>query len=297
VSANANSTTSTDQPWTVGRVIDWTTGHLKKHGSETPRLDAEILLAHARGCQRIQLYTNYDEVLDDATRAVMRGLVTRRAQAEPVAYLVGHREFYGLDFRVTSDVLIPRPDTETLVLELISLASKQDQPRILELGAGSGCIVIAAAVNLPQGEFTAVDISPAALEIARANAEAHDVSSRITFGEGDLFEALADESQYDFIVSNPPYIPDGEIAGLEPDVRDHEPHLALAGGEDGLDVIRRILDGAGARLKSGGFLLLEIGEEQGNVLPELIAARGDYETCRIVTDLAQRPRVAVAQRK
>jgi release factor glutamine methyltransferase len=297
VSSDARTTTTgTDQPWTVGRVIDWTTGHLKKHGSDTPRLDAEILLAHARACPRIQLYTHYDEVLGDDIRATMRALVMRRAQAEPVAYLVGHREFYGLDFHVSSEVLIPRPDTETLVLELLTLAASQPQPQVLELGTGSGCIAVATAMNLPAAKFVAVDVSSAALKVATKNAAMHNVSARIDFREGDLFAPLDVEAQFDFVVSNPPYIADAELAQLDADVRDHEPHLALAGGADGLDVIRRIIAGAGQRLKSGGFLLLEIGAEQGNVLPELIAVCGDYRESRIVNDLAHRPRVAVAER-
>ncbi len=296
MSSDAQTTPRAEQPWTVGRVIDWTTAHLKTHGSDTPRLDAEILLAHARNCPRIQLYTHYDEVLSDEVRAVMRELVTRRARAEPVAYLVGHREFYGMDFRVTPDVLIPRPDTETLVLELLTLAADRPQPRILELGTGSGCIAIATAANLPTAEIVAIDISPEALHVAAQNAEKHGVADRIEFHCGDLFAPLKSDATFDFIVSNPPYIPAAELAELDADVRDHEPHLALDGGADGLDVIRRLIAGSGARLKSGGFLLLEIGAEQGNVLPELIDASGDYRTPRIVQDLAQRPRVAAAQR-
>ena len=181
VSSDAKSTAGADQPWTVARVIDWTTGHLKKHGSDTPRLDAEILLAHARNCPRIQLYTHYDEVLSDEVRAVMRELVTRRARAEPVAYLVGHREFYGLDFRITPDVLIPRPDTETLVLELLTLAGGLPQPQILELGTGSGCIAVAAAVNLKASHITAIDISAAALAVARSNVRSAGGRRRVRF--------------------------------------------------------------------------------------------------------------------
>ena len=163
------------EEWTVRRVLDWTTAHLKQHGSETPRLDAEILLAHARGCRRIELYTRFDEPLTDAQRAVMRDLAKRRAKSEPVAYLVGHREFFSLDLRVTPDVLIPRPDTETLVVELIDAARAVESPRILDLGTGSGCIAIAAAVNLPSARVTATDLSDAALAIARENAEKHAV--------------------------------------------------------------------------------------------------------------------------
>ena len=158
------------EEWTVRRILDWTTAHLKQHGSDTPRLDAEILLAHARACRRIELYTHFDEPLTDAQRAVMRDLAKRRAKSEPVAYLVGHREFFSLDFRVTPDVLIPRPDTETLVVELIDAAKPLESPRILDIGTGSGCIAVAAAVNLPKAQITATDLSEAALAIARENA-------------------------------------------------------------------------------------------------------------------------------
>ena len=162
-----------DGAWTVGKIIDWTTAHLRKHGSDSPRLEAEILLAHARRCPRIQLYVQYNELLTDDQRAVMRDLVRRRAQAEPVAYLVGRREFFALDFRVTPDVLIPRPETETLVLQLIAAVKSRPNPRILDVGTGSGCIAIAAAVNVPGALVTAIDISPRALDVARDNASRH----------------------------------------------------------------------------------------------------------------------------
>lgn len=282
--------------WTVGRVIDWTTGHLRKHGSDTPRLDAEILLAQAKSCPRIQLYTCYNEVLDESVRAVMRDLVKRRAAAEPVAYLVGHREFYSLDFRITPNVLIPRPDTETLVLELLTLAANQPSLRILEIGTGSGCISISTAVNLPEASITATDISREALDVARENAARHRVEDRILFLEGDLFSVLENEPPFDFLVSNPPYVTLADWKQLDPGVRDHEPKLALCGGERGTEVIERLLAGAGERLKSGGHLMLEIGDEQGTVLPKLIADTGDFEEARIVKDLAGRPRVAAARR-
>src|SRR5262245_26024610 len=187
--------------WTVGKIIDWTTGHLKKHGSESPRLEAEILLAHARNCPRIQLYVHYNELLSDGERVLMRDLVRRRAQAEPVAYLVGHREFFGLDFRVTPDVLVPRPETETLVLELITAAKLLGSPAILDVGTGSGCIAAAAAVNLPRARVTATDTSPAALAIARENAARHGVSDRIQLLQSDLLASLAGDAQFDVIAS------------------------------------------------------------------------------------------------
>lgn len=283
--------------WTVRRILDWTIPHLKAHGSESPRLDAEILLAHARGCPRIQLYTNYDEPLTDAQRTVMRDLVQRRAAAEPVAYLVGHREFFGLDFQVTKDVLIPRPDTETLIVEVIETLKPQTAPRVLDVGTGSGCIAISLAVNCPNAEVTAIDQSESALAIARQNAETHAVSSRIRFLHGDLFAPLAADVQFDLIASNPPYIASAEIETLSADVRLHEPRSALDGGPDGLDVIRRLIAGAPQHLGPLGKLLVEISGEQAEAVTQLLAANGSYDEIAVLKDLAKQPRVVRAARK
>lgn len=303
---------STDPPagadvWTVGRIIDWTTGHLKKSGSDTPRLDAEILLAHARKCSRIKLYVDYATPLTDSQRGAMRDLVRRRAQAEPVAYLVGHREFFGLDFRVTPDVLIPRPETETLVLETLTAAkkiggegsrdAKRSPPRILDVGTGSGCIAIACAVSLPQSQVTAIDISPPALALARLNAQTHKVADRIRFLEGDLLKPLAANEQFDLIASNPPYVADDEMAGLPPDVGRHEPHLALRAGPHGLDVIRRLVASAAPHLVPTGRLLIEISPEQAPAVFELLASQGAYQPATTVKDPSGRLRVVTAQRK
>jgi release factor glutamine methyltransferase len=286
---------SADAAWTVGKIIDWTTAHLKKHGSETPRLDAEILLAKARNCPRSQLYVQYHELLTDDERSVMRDLVRRRAQAEPVAYLVGHREFFGLDFRVTPDVLIPRPETETLVLELIAAARAYTRPRILDVGTGSGCIAVAAAVNLPAAAVTATDISPPALEIARANASHHDVAGRIRFVEGDLFAVLETGDLFDVIVSNPPYVADGEIETLPADIRQHEPQQALRAGPQGLDVIARLVAGATAHLAGGGTLLIEISPEQAAAVVALVDQTGAFETSRVIKDASGSERVVAAR--
>ncbi len=295
MSTNASSPAG-DAPWTVSRILDWTTQHLKKAGCETPRLDAELLLAHARGCPRIQLYVQFQEVVTDAQRAVMRDLVKRRAAAEPVAYLIGHREFFSLDFEVTHDTLIPRPDTETLVLELISVARRQPAPRILELGTGSGCIAISAAVNVPAANVTAVDISPATLEVARRNARRHKVDSRVEFVLGDLFAGLTHGRTFDWIVSNPPYIPQGELATLSADVRLHEPPMALDGGPDGLVVIRRLLSEAPGWLVPGGTLLCEFSPEQSTSLLALVEGNPAWTGGRILKDLAGRARVLGGQR-
>lgn len=288
---------SEENVWTVRRILDWTIPHLKSHGSESPRLDAEILLAHARGCPRIQLYTNYDQPLTDEQRSVMRDLVKRRAAAEPVAYLVGHREFFGLDFLVTKDVLIPRPDTETLIVEAIELLKPQAAPRVLDVGTGSGCIAITLAVNCPNARVTATDSSEAALAIAQENARKHGVAESIQFLSGDLFAPLTAGEQFDLIASNPPYIPTAEIETLQPDVRFHEPRSALDGGPDGLDVIRRLVADAPKLLVAGGHLLLEIASEQADAVTQLLVDNGHYEDTAVLKDLAKKPRVVRAARK
>jgi release factor glutamine methyltransferase len=265
--------TSSDD-WTVRRVLDWTVEHLTKHGSDAPRLEAEVLLAHARGCQRIQLYTRYDERLGDDERATMRDLVKRRANHEPVAYLVGHREFFALDFRVTPDVLVPRPETETLVLESIERLRDHAGPRILDLCTGSGCVAVTLARQLPRAAIVAVDVSAAACAIARENAERHAVGARLVILEGDLFEPLEANDRFDAIVANPPYVTETEFETLAPDVRLHEPRLALVAGTDGLDIVRRILAASPSRLVPGGRVLLEVDPGQVDAVIELATGHG-----------------------
>lgn len=282
--------------WTVNRVLDWTVKHLKQNGSPSPRLDAEVLLAHARGCSRIKLYTDFDQPMTDTQRGVMRDLVKRRAQAEPVAYLIGEREFYSLKFKLTRDVLIPRPDTEVLVMELIERARNLPAPKILDLGTGSGCIAVTTAVNLAHAHVTAVDVSPTALQVARENAERHKVDPRLEFFAGDLFAPIPAGKKFDFIVSNPPYIPSGELAGLQQDVRKHEPQLALDGGPDGLDVIRRIVADLPAFLGENGTFLLEIDPPQFTAVQTMLSETGQFEKISVVKDLAGEPRVVIASR-
>lgn len=286
---------STSPPWTVRRVLEWTTSHLQKHGSETPRLDAEVLLAHARGCRRIQLYTEYDAELPEAVRARMRELVQRRAQLEPVAYLVGHREFFSLDLVVTPAVLIPRPETETLVIEVLAIAKTLPRPHILDLCTGSGCVAIAVARNCPGARVTATDRSPAALEVARTNVQKHRLDEQITLCCGDLFAAVADPERFNIVVSNPPYVPTGEIAGLSADVRGFEPKEALDGGTDGLDVIRRIVAEAPRRLTSPGWLLLELSPEQAPAVRQIATETGCYTEIDLIKDLSGHYRVLRAR--
>lgn len=284
-----------DEPWTVRRVLEWTTSHLKKHGSDTPRLDAEILLAFARGCPRIQLYTQFDEPLSDQVRAQMRELVQRRSKAEPVAHLVGQREFFSLTFKVTRDVLIPRPDTETLVIEILDHVKNLPSARILDLCTGSGCVAIAVARNCKTAHVTASDISAPALAIARENAARNHVEDRVELVESDLFASFPAGSAFDIIAGNPPYIPTAEISTLDADVALHEPRLALDGGADGLSVLRRIIHEAPAFASPNALLLLEFTPEQATSLEAMLAEHGGYDEISVRKDLAHRPRVLKAR--
>lgn len=276
-------------------MLEWTTSHLKKHGSDSARLDAEILLAFARGCPRIQLYTQFDEPLSDDVRAKMRDLVQRRANAEPVAYLVGQREFFSLSFRVTPDVLIPRPDTETLVMEILDAVKGLSSPKVLDLCTGSGCVAIAVAKNCAAAHVTAVDISPAAIAIAGENAVRHHVETRVDLLESDLFATIPQGTKFDVIAGNPPYVPSGEIDQLDAEVAKHEPRLALDGGPDGLSVVHRIVNEAPKHSAPNGLLLLEFTPEQASTIETILTQHGGYNEITIRKDLAHRPRVITAR--
>ena len=284
-----------DDSWTVRRVLEWTTAHLKKHGSDTPRLDAEILLAHARGCQRIQLYTQFDDPLTEIVRGTMRGLVQRRTKSEPVAYLVGVREFFSLGFKVTPDVLIPRPDTETLVMEVLDAIKGMAAPHVLDLCTGSGCVAVAIAKNAKSARVTATEISPAAIPIALENIARHAVADRVEVLESDLFNAIKPGSKFNVIASNPPYIPSAEIDQLDAEVSQHEPRLALDGGPDGLALLRRIIHEAPKFAADDAILLLEFTPEQSDQLTAILTEHGGYEEIVIRKDLAHRPRVLKAR--
>lgn len=289
-------TTQTAGEWTVRRVLEWTIGHLKSHGSESPRLDAEVLLAHAWKCPRIQLYTRYDVVLPDDVRGVMRDLVKRRAAHEPVAYLTGRREFFSLEFHIPPGVFIPRPATETLIVETLPRASRTESPRILDLCTGSGCIAVTLAKQLPTAVVTAIDLNPLAVQTTRDNAARHGVADRVTVIEGDLYSTLPPGERFDVIVSNPPYVCDGEIPGLAPDIRDHEPRLALAAGADGLDVVRRIAAGLAEHLTPHGAVLLEVSPEQTTATRELLVETGLFTSVDVVRDMDRNERVVRAVR-
>jgi release factor glutamine methyltransferase len=294
---------STGEPWTIGRLLSWTSQYLKGHGSESPRLDAEVLLAHVRGCPRIELYTAFDVEPGEEARAAFRELVRRRAQGEPVAYLVGQREFYSLTFRVTPDVLIPRPETEFVVIALLDAVRQRtaqglpaEALAIADVGTGSGILAVCAAKNVPGCHVTAVDVSPAALQVARSNAEAHGVADRIEFVESDLFASVPAEQRFDYVVSNPPYVTEEEMSRLPPTVRDHEPRLALAAGPQGTDVLAPLVAQSGERLLSGGSLICEISPMLRDAVAGLLGSDGRWQAPAFVKDLAGQPRVVVVKR-
>ena len=287
-----------DQPWTLGRLLEWTTDFLRDKNSESPRLDAEVLLAHARGCQRIELYTAFEERADESLRIAFRELVRRRAEGTPVAYLVGHREFFSLSFRVTPDVLIPRPETELLVVRVLDLAkSLTGQLRLADVGTGSGVLAVCCAKHLPACHVTALDISPEALKIAGHNAASHEVVERIEFVCSDLFGTREPSQEFDFILSNPPYVASSEFKDLDISVREFEPSLALDGGEQGTEVVERLLPEAARRLKPAGWLLIEVSPTAASRVEQLLAADDRLTVHETIADLAGRPRVVQAQRR
>ncbi len=283
--------------WTIKELLAWTTSHFKEKGIEAAKREAELLLAHVLQTTRIELVARYDEQPTDAERTKYRELIKRRGDGWPVAYLVGSRGFYLLDFEVDPGVLVPRPDTETLVVEAVNRLKPLTAPAVLDLGTGSGCIAVSLAHWKKDAHVTATDVSPDALAVAKRNATKHGVADRMTFLQGDLFAALPAGALFDVVASNPPYIAQSEFADLAPEVRDHEPRLALDGGPDGLAFYRRIANGVGAFLKPGGSLLLEIGWKQDDAVRSLLSERPELELGPTLKDMGKNPRVVTARRK
>ncbi len=279
----------TDEAWTPLRLIAWTQGFFAKGGVDAPRLTAEILLAHALSCDRMRLYLDFDKPLGAPELSAFRELVRRRAAGEPTAWLTGRREFLGHAFRVTPEVLVPRPETELLVEA--ALAALPQGGALLDLCTGSGCIAISVALARPDARVVATELSPAALAVARANGDA--LGAKVEWLEGDLDGPVAAGERFDVIVSNPPYVPSGEIAGLSREVR-KEPRMALDGGVDGLDTLRRIVSCAPSRLRPEGLLLMEMHETHASTLPALCRAAG-FAGAEVGRDLASLPRWVVAR--
>jgi release factor glutamine methyltransferase len=285
------------EAWTIGRLLIWTTDFLKKKGADSPRLDAEVLLAHALKCARVHLYTHYEDIVSEPDRARFRDLVKKRSEGEPVAYLVGKKEFFSLPLAVSRAVLIPRPDTETLVVEFLTRFKTREGVNAVDVGTGSGAIALACLGHHATARFAAIDLSREALAVARSNAEALKLSDRVTFHEGDLLAPVAHAGPFDAILSNPPYIPTGAIADLDVGVRDFEPRQALDGGPDGLRVVARLIDEAAPLLAPRGVLLIEIGSDQEKPVRALLEARPELDLAPTVRDAANHPRVVAAARR
>jgi release factor glutamine methyltransferase len=284
-----------DETWTIGRLLDWTAKFLAQKGAEFPRLDTEVLLSHTLGCKRIELYTRYEEPATDEARARFKELIRKRVEGCPVAYLVGRKEFFSLEFEVNPAVLIPRPDTETLVVEALRLAKEMPEPNVIDIGTGSGAIAVAVAKRHPGAKVTATDISPEALAVAQRNATKHGLGERIRFLQGDLFAPVPADDRFDLILSNPPYIAHEDIPKLAAGVRDCEPHLALDGGPGGYAVFDRLIREAPRHLKPGGYLIVEIGAPQEGPARQRIEALQAYELGPTIKDGSGHPRVLRAR--
>ena len=319
--ASGSGPDARDRTWTVLELLRWTTDYFSRSGIDSARLDAEVLLAHALETERLRLYIDYEKPVLPEERDRYRALVKRRAQERvPVSQLLGEREFWSLPFKVTSDVLTPRPETETLVEFALSKAAKAargsqglaadavrgvepgesavaaEAPgspfRILDIGTGSGAIALALASELPQAEITATDLSERALQIAILNADQLHKRERVRFLVGDLFEPIASE-RFDLIVSNPPYVASKDAGSCPPELS-HEPEMALFAGHDGLEVIRRLIVSAGDHLSPGGWLGIELSPEQAEPVEQELSQAGFVDVERRF-DLASRPRVVGAR--
>lgn len=284
--------------WTVLGLIRRTADYLAGKGVETARLDAEVLLADLLSLDRVQLYLNFDRPLNSDELANFRDRVRRRAAREPAAYITGRKEFYSLELAVGPEVLIPRPETELLVEETVRLARDRWPDirglRLVDLGAGSGALALALASEIEEATVWALDASGPALKVALANAKRHGLAGRIRFLQGDLLESLAEKGLFHLIAANLPYVPRAAFADMAPEVREYEPRLALDGGEDGLDLIRRAAGQARGRLEPGGALLVEIWPTHGREI-QALGERHGYARVRIIKDLAGRDRVAVLE--
>lgn len=280
--------------WTIGALLQWTQRYFAGKGIDSPRLDAEILLAHVLHKERIYLYAHYDEPMDGEELAAYRAMVKKRADRLSVAHILGTKAFMGLDFKVSEDVLIPRPETEMLV-ETVVAAAEGTAPAIIDIGTGSGAIILSLLHYLPQATGTGVDISPKALAIAAENGRTLGLDGRVTWIESDLF-AKVPQGTCDWLVSNPPYLTKGDMEQLQPEVR-HDPALALYGGDDGLEFYRRIAADSPAYVKAGGHCAVEIGAGQAEDVTAIFCRHGAYDHEQTVKDYGGIDRVLVFSRK
>ena len=277
------------EAWTIGSILQWTKQYFRDKGVDNPRLDAEVLLSFLLGKDRMYLYVHFDQPLEQTELSAFRELVRRRAMREPVAYITGRKEFMGLLFHVSSAVLVPRPDTEILVEAALDRIGVESSARILDVGTGSGAVLIGTLSRRPGCRGLGVDISAAALAVAADNAQRLLPHEQAELQQADLFPP--DDIRFDAILSNPPYVTRAEMSDLAPEVR-CEPELALCGGDDGLDFYRRLISHGKKYLAPDGFMALEVGAGQARVV-SFIAGEGDWRTEKIVNDYAGIERVVV----
>jgi release factor glutamine methyltransferase len=280
---------------TIGWILTQTTLFFKKHSLESARLEAELLLSHVLGLDRLRLYTDHDRPLNSGEINKYKEVISQRLSGKPLAYITGEKQFLNWDFYVTPDVLVPRPETEILIEMVLEFTKDWDEGQILDLGTGSGVVALSLAHYLPTYQIDAVDISPAAIGVAKENAMRQQLNERVAFYSGDLFAALPVEKQgsYTGIVSNPPYIPSEVIPSLSKEVR-AEPHTALDGGMKGMEIINRIIESAGKYLIPGGFLALEHGYDQFSLIKEA-ATKAGFSKVYSYKDYSNLPRVAICQ--
>lgn len=279
--------------WSIRDVLDWAAKDFAARGIDSPRLDAELLVANALRMDRIGLYLDLNRPLEEEERRAIRILLTRRRAREPVAYILGHRDFYGRRFEVTRDVLIPRPDTETLVEHALEQIPLDASCRVVDVGTGSGAIAVTLAAERPVASIRGTDISEAALKVAARNAVTHGVSERVDFELVDLFRP---DETYDLVVSNPPYIASADMEALQDEVRLHEPSSALEAGEDGLDVIRELLERTKAVTLSKAHLMIEVGQGQASAVVDLATRIGGWDREAVYPDLNRIERVVHLRR-
>ena len=287
-----------DAPWTVLRLINWTKDYFARAGLPDARLAAEVLLAHALGCRRIDLYARFDQVPPEAQLAAFRKLVAEARDRRPIAHLVGQKDFYSLRFKITADVLVPRPESEILVSEAVAhLRSLRWPARAWDVCTGSGCVAVATAAQVKDASVLATDISPAAVAVAAENAASHGLGDRVRCRTADLLDLPAGCEEFaavDVITANPPYVAEGDE--VAPEVR-HEPRGALYAGPTGLEVIARLAALAGRRLAAGGLLAMEFGAGQADAVRDLLVKAGGFAEPRIIRDQQGLERTAAAKRK
>ena len=278
---------------TAAEALQTATTTLAAAGVDAPRVNAEWLLAHVLGCPRAELALRHAETLTDAQQAEWDLLISRRAERIPLQHLLGTAVFCGLEMEVNSHVLVPRPETELLAEQAWGFASELPSPTVLDFGTGSGCLAIVVAAHCPGARVMALDVSPEALAVARANAERHGVAAHIEFHEGDGRAGLPGEEAFDLVLANPPYIPTGDLPALQTEVREYDPALALDGGADGLEFYRALAKLALPRLKPTGRLMLEVGDGQAEAVAALLAEAG-WGECELLPDLNNVLRIVIA---